>query len=63
MGLVIQGKLNLVELKIDRRELSEAEEDTYEGVYGIFCQLNFDVHKKDPSSGEVSFPRLGTNVL
>ena len=51
VDLILEGKLNLVDITIDRRALSRAAEGSYEGIYGVFCQLNFDVHKNDPSSG------------
>lgn len=49
IDFILQGKLNLVDIKVDKRKLSRADDDSYEGVTGIFCQLNFAAHKKDPS--------------
>ena len=49
--LIMQGKLNLVDIRPKHGELADAPEDTYDGIYGTFCRLNFAVHKEDPSSG------------
>jgi len=49
--LIFAGKLHLVDLHSKRSELADAATDSYDGVYGIFCRLNFQVHKDDPSSG------------
>lgn len=49
IDLILQGNLNLVDIKFDRRALSRADDDVYEGATGIFCHLNFAAHKKDPS--------------
>ena len=52
---ILRGKLNLVELRTKHGELADAPEDSYDGVYGVFCRLNFAVHKEDPSSGMLLF--------
>lgn len=49
--LIMRGKLNLVELHTKHGELADAPEETYDGIYGTFCRLNFAAHKEDPSSG------------
>lgn len=53
--LIMRGKLNLVELHTKHGELADAPEETYDGIYGTFCRLNFAVHKEDPSSGTYIF--------
>ena len=55
VDLILEGKLNLVDINVDRRALASAPEDSYDGIYGVFCQLNFDVHKNDPSAGRLLF--------
>jgi hypothetical protein len=52
LDLIVSGKLNLIDLEFDQREMAKADDDTYEGVYGIFCKLNFTAHKADPSGGK-----------
>ena len=47
---ILLADLNLIDLEVDNRELRNAAEDSYDGVYGIFCKLNFQVHKDDPSA-------------
>lgn len=50
---ILAAQLNLVNILAP--ESSQVrfndEENTYTGVYGDFCQLNFGAHKQDPSSG------------
>jgi hypothetical protein len=49
---ILAAQLNLVNILAP--ESSQVrfndEENTYTGVYGDFCQLNFGAHKQDPSS-------------
>lgn len=47
---ILSAKLNLVDIDTDRRKLRGAPEDSYDGVYGTFCKINWKVHKEDPSS-------------
>ena len=50
---ILSAQLNLVNILAP--ESSQVrfndEENTYTGVYGDFCELNFGAHKQDPSSG------------
>jgi len=48
---ILSGKLNLIEIRPDYRKLEAAPKDSYDGIIGVFCRLNFDAHKEDPSSG------------
>lgn len=61
--LILQGKLNLVEIRTKYNELADADEDSYDGVYGVFCRLNFAVHKEDPSSYPMFRDVLGKSPL
>jgi hypothetical protein len=49
---ILSAELTLVDIEIVRRELQQsASKVAYAGVYGIFCIVNFGVHKRDPSAG------------
>jgi hypothetical protein len=48
---VLNGKLHLINIELVEKEMERASEDSYAGVYGSFCELNFAVHKANPSSG------------
>lgn len=48
---VLNGRLHLIELEVVKEEMDRAREDSYAGVYGSFCRLNFAAHKANPSSG------------
>ncbi len=58
---VLNGKLHLIELEMVTEEMERAPEDSYAGVYGSFCRLNFAVHKANPSSG-TSNSRFGRKL-
>lgn len=47
---ILAADLNLIDIEINKNLLMGASSDTYDGVYGIFCILDFAVHKEDPSS-------------
>ena len=49
---ILAADLHLVDIDVDARELRRSSSGTYEGVYGVFCKLNFKVHKEDPSSSK-----------
>lgn len=49
---ILAADLHLINLDIDAKALKRSSPGDYEGVYGIFCQLNFRAHKEDPSSGK-----------
>ena len=48
IDLVVQGKVHLSNLKIPTTGLNEHHR--YEGVVGEFCQINWSLHKSEPSS-------------
>ena len=50
--LLLSGSLNLIEIHSDIASLAEAPANTYSGVKGTFCRLNFSLQKKDPSAGK-----------
>ena len=50
--MVLNGKLNLV--KIDGTP-TLSQDGSYDGVVGSFCQVNFALHKEDPSSCTYSY--------
>ncbi|CAB9506936.1 HSPB (Heat shock 27kDa) associated protein 1 [Seminavis robusta] len=47
---ILAADLNLVDIEVVSRELRQAPSDSYAGIYGIFCKVNWAAHKKDPSS-------------
>lgn len=49
---VLEAKLNLVEIVGIEEEVVRSPKNSYNGVYGRFCRLNFAVHKENPSNGE-----------
>ena len=50
---LLSGKFHLIDLHVDHEALAEAEDDSYAGITAEFCKLDFALHKKDPSSGEL----------
>ena len=48
---ILSAQLHLVDLHIEQAEVARSPSDSYEGVYGSFCQVDFSLHKKDPSRG------------
>lgn len=52
---IVKARVHLVDIVVDRDEQAMqggngGDEDSYSGVYGKFCRLDWDVHKADPSS-------------
>ena len=47
LDLVVQGKVHLKDLKIHTRGI---QDDQYSGVIGVFCTIEWHLHKHDPSS-------------
>mmetsp|Transcript_2255 Transcript_2255/g.4160 ORF Transcript_2255/g.4160 Transcript_2255/m.4160 type:complete len:462 (+) Transcript_2255:199-1584(+) len=47
-NLVVRGKAHLIDVKISRSGIQNV--DSYHGVIGVFCQLDWSLHKSDPSS-------------
>jgi hypothetical protein len=55
LDAVLEAKITLVDLEVVEAELLKAHPNSYAGVYAHFCELNFAIHKKDPSAGRWSF--------
>ena len=47
---VLAGELNLMDLYVVEEDLDRSPSNTYNGVYGMFCNINFEIHKRDPSA-------------
>jgi hypothetical protein len=52
LEMILSAEIHLVDLHVDQEEVRRSPPNSYAGVYGSFCQLDFSIHKKDPSSGE-----------
>jgi hypothetical protein len=48
---VLTGKLHLIDIEVVEEDLLRAPANSYAGVYGVFCKLEWELHKKDPSAG------------
>ena len=48
---ILSGYLHLVDVQVVEEELLSAPPNSYAGVYGTFCRLDWSMHKKDPSAG------------
>ena len=63
MAKVLKAELHLVDLSIKEDEVLRSPSNSYSGVYGIFCELDFSKHKEDPSSGAyLADDKEGKNV-
>jgi hypothetical protein len=51
MKEVLAGDLQLIDVTVNEKELVRAPENSYAGVYGKFCQLDWSRRKVDPSAG------------
>lgn len=47
---VLAAKLQLIDLTVVEEELLRAPANSYAGVYGKFCKIDWTVRKKDPSA-------------
>ena len=52
LEMILSAEIHLVDLHVEQEEVIRSPPNSYAGVYGSFCQLDFSIHKKDPSSGE-----------
>ena len=52
LEMILSAEIHLVDLHVEQEEVMRSPPNSYAGVYGSFCQLDFSIHKKDPSSGE-----------
>jgi hypothetical protein len=48
---VLNAKLHLMDVYSVQEEVERAPSNSYNGVYGSFCRLNFKLHKENPASG------------
>ena len=48
---ILSAQYNLVDLHVVEDEVLRSPANSYAGVYGSFCELDFSQHKEDPSSG------------
>jgi hypothetical protein len=66
LDLILDGKAHLVGVVSEMQDTDDpdAPDGFYSGVYGQFCQVNFDVHKRDPASGtcDATFGRTADDV-
>ena len=49
INLVVSGKVHLVDLRISKSGIQKKESSSYQGVMGVFCELDWSLHKADPS--------------
>jgi hypothetical protein len=55
---VLAGELHLIDLTVEENELIRAPSNSYAGVYGKFCELDWSRRKVDPSAGRWLEERL-----
>ena len=48
---VLDGDLQLIDVTVEEKELLRAPQNSYAGVYGKFCRLDWSRRKVDPSAG------------
>lgn len=49
---ILAADYHLIDIQVTSdRDLRNAPVNSYDGVYGVFCQLDFSRHKEDPSAG------------
>jgi hypothetical protein len=48
---VLAAELQLVDITVVEEELLRAPANSYAGIYGKFCTLDWTLRKKDPSAG------------
>ena len=48
---VLAAKLQLIDLMVVEEELLRAPSNSYAGVYGKFCKIDWTLRKRDPSAG------------
>lgn len=51
MKEVLAADLQLVDLTVVEEELLRSPSNSYAGVYGKFCKLDWSLRKRDPSAG------------
>jgi len=49
---ILSAEWHLIDLAVGSKgSLRKAPTDSYDGIVGTFCVLDFSIHKADPSSG------------
>lgn len=51
MKEVLAAELELVDLTVVESQLAKSPPNSYDGVYGEFCRLDWSKRKRDPSAG------------
>jgi hypothetical protein len=52
---LLSGQVHLVDVFSNSNKMAEAPANSYSGLTGEFCRIDFDQHKKDPSLGMFRF--------
>ena len=52
LEMILSAEIHLIDLNSKPNEMMKAPSNSYAGVYGTFCKLDFDLHKRDPSSSK-----------
>ena len=52
LEMILSAEIHLIDLNSKPDEMMKAPSNSYAGVYGTFCKLDFDLHKRDPSSSK-----------
>ena len=48
IDLIVSGQVHLMDIRISN-DIEQSEEHNYDGVIGLFCKLEFSLHKSEPS--------------
>ena len=59
---VLDGDLQLIDVTVEEKELLRAPQNSYAGVYGKFCRLDWSRRKVDPSAGTCLCACVGSPV-
>ena len=60
---VLAAKLQLIDLTVVEEELLRSPANSYAGVYGKFCKVDWTIRKKDPSAGTLCMCMVGSRLL
>ena len=60
---LLSAEVHLVDITMDFGTMNRASEKTYAGISAEFCQLDWAIHKKDPSSGELVVNEEASDVM
>ena len=53
LQMALDAEIHLIDLFVVEEEMLSAPKNSYEGVYGKFCRLDWQLHKNNPSEGEL----------